>query len=97
MKTKSKSCDRWKLKDFYDPLLQQFESDQTKKMKIKERQQFLGGFKQIDNSCEHFSTEDTTKYVDIFDRFNGVVGSRLKKRQRKLDKVQQVFGKSQQV
>ena len=23
-KRKSKSCDRWKLKDFYDPLLQEF-------------------------------------------------------------------------
>lgn len=54
-KLRSKTHDRWKLKDFYDPLLAEFLTDKAKHMALQERQKYMKMIKSIEEDCDKTS------------------------------------------
>jgi hypothetical protein len=77
------SSDKWNLGDFYDPILLQLDTNESRGLKLRERSDFLTRLQHLEKKCDMVDNQ-AEKYLNIFGRFSETVDTKLIKKQRKL-------------
>lgn len=91
-KSISKLDSKWKLGDFFDPIIYDQNEDFGKIENIKKRLSFLGKMQKITNACNEVEVQNKTKnYLNLFTKYSEKLSSTLHKKTKKLEKVQRVF------